>query len=770
MSRRFIPSFHFFNGNKLSPQWCEEAVNWCYHNTNNINLLQGKNIDEIEQYSSGDIDMEYFKKKMSKDLKGKLEKIGANSMQTDLNPAQYEPLPLIHDKITSAVAITDKIPFEVRCNATDSLAKKKREEDLQFLENKPNLEAILQPFADQIDLGKVDLGKTKHSAIPYSDNPYGLDLNDPDEKQVFIDLCYSLGVESAYEVIMQAEYDNKNLGQYRHLETVDQYKYGVSCHRGFQSNLTYRPDITYIHPSEISTPYSQLLDLSDNTHRVWETKETVLSIFNMFGDEIEDENALDMIINGDNGYCQNNKISPIEARNFHSFKTNLVYMEVKSVDWVGVKTMEDGNMTFSLEENDLDYKIEGQNTYTFFWLKNTKYFFQMDKLGYAHRKKGMEMYQGFSIDIYRSQTKSAVELSIGANRMAQIAYIKMLHAIIMSLPSGKVVDLKGMRSVLTGALKDGSSGHTMMSLINLAFEENKILIDTEDFTGKNDGQLKPFYEIPGGVKSEINGYIQIINEQDARISQFTGANPQLTGQSANPEGLIGLQKLLINSSINSLSYAQQAINYQYQKLFNIWGYVIKKGIDESKEVRDAYSSIVESQKVSIIEGLKDSALHTMGITISFTQREEEKDTWRRYFELLIQKGVINGSDLYMLNYITNPKEKFRLLAVKEKQFEKKAEQQRQDQYAQQQQLMQQQGQNQVAALGAETDGKIKEIYSKADAETQMMTLGNQLGISKSQMDGIIKHSLQRDRGIDQTRKAVETVKAKADAEQQKSLI
>ena len=89
--------------------------------------------------------------------------------------------------------------------------------------------------------------------------------------------------------------------------------------------------------------------------------------------------------------------------------------------------------------------------------------------------------------------------------------------------------------------KDENNQWTIDDLINLALEKNIMIGDTEGCDAKLDGQMKPFIDIPGCLKSEINGYITTIREAEQNISKITGINDQLTGQGVNSDGLLGLQ-------------------------------------------------------------------------------------------------------------------------------------------------------------------------------------------------------------------------------------
>lgn len=776
----FIPSFHFDNpADKLKPEWAMKAINYLYYNTRNFGLLEGKNVVEIEEYTSGDFDMRPYKR-MYKSIRNKDKRVPG---EPNLNPGmrreididqdmQFLPVAAIPVKINSATALVQKIPVEVTCTATDPLAAQKKNEDITFLKNKPKFEAELQEVADKLQIGQVDLGSTKHSSIPYTSSPYGLDLNEPDELDVFVGLLYNLSVESSFETILQEFYKLKQASQIKLLEIIDQFKFGVSVHRAFESSITHLPDAEYRYPIDIRVPFTRLPNMSDRTH-TWDFHSlTVLELFNNFSDEISSQEQLDLMINGDNvGYCACNGLGKVDAKNFDTFKIQMVYGEVKSVDYVGIGSNPKSKKGFEYLTADSDNakeKIWGQNTYCFWWLPGTKYVFNIHRLPYSHRKIGQEAFQGFSHNIYRSQKRGAVELCIPENKKIQIADIKLQHALIMSLPAGKYMDLKYMRGAMSG-LKDDTNGYTMTDIVNLAMERNIIIADTEGFDSKLDGQLKPFIEIPGGLKSEITGYISTKRECENNISRITGINDQVTGQGVNPEGLVGLQKLLVNASINSITYVNEGIQSQYQGLFNIWGSLAQASIAEGGAAKQGIINFIGSKKVSLIEGLDQVPMHTLGINVTISQREEERAKYQQTLEKLKLQGVISAADEYMLESVTNPKDKWALLAVREKLFLRRKTAEQQAQYAQQQQIVQQNGQNALAVTQQQGQTDKELIYAKGDVQAKIISLASQLGINAAQFDGVIKKALQDDRNRAQLDKSIGTLNVKNNLQQQEPL-
>lgn len=780
MASSFIPNFHlsFSPEQKLTPEWAREVVGYCYYNSNNISLLHDKKIDEIERYATGDIDMNKFKK-IFKSTKKKMEQSVPNGMLlTEEDELIYQPLAIIPPLINTATAIIQNKPVEISCTAYDPLAATKKKEDITFLKNKPEIENDLNQITSQMNIAPIDLGETEHSAVPYSNSPYGLDLADASDAEVFANIIYKLGVEVSFETALQAWYEIKRVEQIKLLETQDQFKWGVSVHECFESAMTGLPDARYVYPGNVFCPYSDLPDYSDRSHDYEPISMTPMELFNFFGNEICNEDELERVVIGGGGgddaygYCACNNMRGVNNKNWDNLKIQLLKFEVKSVDWVGVvsnpKSGRQSLTTDSSNKNCTDM-IWAQNTYIFYWLKNTKIFYGIHRLGFSKRTKGLESYQNFSKDIYRSQKKSAVENAIGENKTAQIAYIKMLWEIIQSKPTGAFIDLKYLTNALSG-LTDENAGYSVNELIDLFMQRNIMIGDSSGFDGANAAQFKPFYEIVGGLNFEkISGYLRVIIGAQQNIALLTGINQALTGQSTDKDALGVVERQRQTAAINALSYANDAIEIQYQKLINQWGYLIKKAVQGGGKPKEAIISIVGERKAEIIKRLDELPLHNIGISFKLTQREEERQEYAQRVFKLEAAGVLNSADIYMLKYIPNIKDRYALLAVRENAFQKRQAQIRQEQNAAAQQIEQQRGQNMVAKTQAEQQGQEKIVYAKGQVESNINLQKSQLDNNSKQYDAVIQKALQQDRSQGQIEKLLAGINAKGQSEQQKSL-
>lgn len=778
----FIPAFNFIPADqKLTPKFCNDVVNYFWFNGRRVNLLEGKDVEEIDGYSDGTYSLREYRR-MFKSMREQMRaeqnpNIDQNFIRNmDTTGIQMDRVALIPPKLNSGIATQQKIPIEITATCLDALAQKKKQEDLDFLRNKAKMEEILQPLYDSMNLGKVNLGSTEHSSVAFTAMPLDLDVEDEEEFRLFANLIYNLAPESAIETILQAFAEFKKIVQIRLLETRDQYKFGVSTHRAFSDKNTGLPNIEYLHPGSMYTDYSALPDYSDNMIRIIQHRVTPMELFKYFPNEICDEATLNKIVNFGNtedgwgaGYCYSNKIGKQERNTWNTFRMNLMEIEVKSVDNVMVAKKPKSNYKyFTNDETKCNNKVWAQNTYTFFWLPNTKWFFGIDRLGFAYRSKGSEVYTSFSTNIYKSQERSAVEHCITENKKAQMADIKLQFEIIMSSPPGKVIDLKYIRNVIDG-LADESDKYTMKQLIDKAIESNIHIIDSEGFENKQQGaQYLPVRELPGGLKDTILGYYKVRFEAERNIAAYLSVNDQLTGQSATPEGLVGLQKLLLSASINGLYYITEAIQSQYQSLFTVWAYYIQQAIKKGGAPKKAIENIVGSRKVEILRGLDDVPLHQIGITIKLSQREQERAENEQELQRLRQLGVLNAADIYEIRNTENPKDAAWLIAVKENRFQKRMEKQKREAYAANQKIAETQTQGMLQNTQAQTQGNIEEIGAETKGEAQLMLLADKLQLGQEYTKGLLKRKLQSDRIQGQTEKSLKTIDANKNAKLQEA--
>lgn len=779
----FIPALHFRPAaEKLTPEFCKEVVGFYYHNTRLRSLLHDKNVEEIESYASGNFSMKPFRRlfpslRKQEGIMNDPNISAEDKAKRDKTNIQWEPVALIVSKLNSAIAAVQNRAMEVTATCLDPLAQRKRKEDLEFLRNKNQMENVIQPLYDSMLLGKADLGGTKHSAISFTGLPLDLDIEDEQEFMFFANLIYNLAPEFAIETLLEVLKEIKKIPQLDYLEILDQFRFGVSSHQVLLDKMTDLPNYEYWHPRHIRTQPSLLPDFSDNTFRVIDMEITPMELLNRFPDEINGLEQLQQIVLGKGtdgtvgGYCDCNNIN-ITLGDFDTYKMSIKLCEIKSVDYVMLSQRKNSRFKLVVEDPTKPHEKKwAQNTYQFYWLYNTDSFFGIDRLPFSHRTAGEEILSFFSTNIYRSQTKSAVELCIGENKKAQIADIKLQQEIINALPTGWQVNKKGLRKAID-SLSTGPDDvkYTIDDLIEAGKEKNTWIFESDEFDGRPGQQQgqPPFTKIAGGLDRTIEGYYRVINECNQKISQYTGINDALTGQGTNPDTLIGLQKINAQASINAIDYVPKALLVQRKSLYNTWFNYIQTIIKKGGAGKDALEQMVGSRQIDIIKGLNEVPLHQIGIKISLGQRVEEKQDFKNQMYLKYQQGVLDTFDVWALENIPNPKEAAITMAIKEKRWAKKQDQMKQEQLAAQQQMIQTQGENMVKNTQAQVDGKAQLIQVQAQADDALQKSAAQLGLSAAQLEGIIKMKLQQDRNVAQKDKSLSTLGAKSSLDNQKS--
>lgn len=751
MRNSFLAQYHFA-GDKLSDKWCKEIANYICYQGGCVSLTDGKNLNEIEQYSTGDIDMRPFINNFKRYKRLVESKSGDNISNNDILNIAFQPLPLMVSKLNSAESLVTKRELDITVKALDVMAEELVKKDIEFLKNSEKIYAIKQELADELGQGDIQPEFTKNSSMPFSKVPLNLDLNDPAELTIFKSVLYKYIPEAAFENMLDIITKLKKIEEVERLLTRDQLKYGVSVVRTFVGEITGISEVQRVHPRNVYTPKSEYNDFRDIPYLYVPHNLTINEFFNEFGKEIGDEDKLYEIINGEGGYCECNHIAyDIPRENWGTSTICLNEIQVKVTDGVAYVENKSGNKqtlgSFDKFKDTKDVKgFFGENTYSFFWLNKTNYFFGKKKLGFAHRKQGLEAFSNFSYAIYRSQKKSAVEQCIGENKKAIIAGIKLNHEVLKALPNGKYIDLKYFRNGASALADEGKSmNETLKDLIDMALEENIVLGDTEGFDAQSEGNFVPVRDIAGGLTSTIASYVTIIRECQANISKYTGITDELVGFNNNPNLLNKAREILAEQSINSIDYLYQARLYQLRVIYNIIAWNIRETIRSGSIGKKTIERLIGAYKTNSIKDIASVGEHTFFLDINLGRTPEQIQAYQFSLMQMEQKGLLSRAERMIIENVSNTKEAFMLLSLLEDKSIRKIEAQREQQFQQQQALGQQRNEGLIAQEQKKIEGKLQEIYTTADANSKLMILGNQLGAGAEQIKAYQQRMLQSDR-------------------------
>jgi hypothetical protein len=786
----------FIDPIEKNDQWVLEAVKQLYDYGGAKNLLAGKRVRDIFAYAAGNHSMEKFnamfpeKKKRTRKTSGDrpTEQQLANHSTTLMDREtvvslgmDLEPLGILQQPLASALAQLHKQIVYVQFSAIDATSNANRKMDMDRMRNRPEFEKAIGGLRHVLKM-PLQLPQTMHNATTIDISALGLDPSKEDQLNIWANLFYKLRPESAFEVASTALMDAVNFKDKLDIESRDQIYFGVSTSKAYFSQITGLPDYDYVFPGHVYTPESELPDFSDQPYRYIKKFMNVEQILNAVGRDNMDEEVIHEIFEG---YWK--------AAGFSDWKWNkapmsrkqqgipIVYMEFKSFDVVRVerRVTNSGRMfsqvvpfghknNSSKKSTPTDF-IENkwpQQTYYAYWVPNTDHILKSGKVEGMFRAKGKENKSRFTIQINKTKDKSDVEQCMTAVDDAQRAYIKMQLSVIMAKPKGIYIDFKYMRAAAEtlGAELDLSAEE----LVNLFFIKNVMFGDTEDMDGQNEGNFMPFREIPGGLGSEVAEYLAIIRDAHDRIARLTGFNDALTGQTPGPDQLVGIQKLLLQSSINNLHYAQKAIKKQVENTVQCWAPMIQyicRSENKNTQARKALENIIGAYKIDVIRDMDDLSVSQFGLKVEDAPDEQAQAELRQLLFSLLQGQRIDLSDFFLVRRVMNYKDAEQILVLKERQkaLEQKEQMEKDRDAMMQAAQMKEQGASQREAMNVQAGLQTQALKNqgqenveaiKARLQLQLKDIENDIETRKKVLQGrqmtdklVAKHNLDNLKGV-----------------------
>lgn len=745
--------------------WILDVVKHYYMYGGAKNLLAGKRINDIFDYAAGKHSMAKFlamfpekKRRRKKNIDNRatnnelanhtdllMDKETAISLGMDM-----EPLGILQQPISSAISTLQKGLVYVGFSAIDSTSNANRKMDLDRIRNRPGFEEAIAPAKMLLKI-PLQAPNTQFNEPTVDINSLGLDPSKEDQLNIWANLFYKLRPESAFEVATDALMDITNFKDKIDLEKRDQVYFGCSTSKAYFSQITDMPDYDYIFPGHVYTPDSELPDFSDQPFRFIKKYMNLEQILNAVGkDHLKEEDVKKIFENSWKaaGYSDWKYDKAPAARKHLGIQ--VVYMEFKSFDVLQVERSitKSGRQHvavvpfgFKANENkrrDVSGYIQNkwpQQTYYAYWVPGTDHLLKSDKVVGLFRAKGKENKSRFTIQIYKSKEKSDVEQCMTAVDDAQRAYIKMQLSVIMAKPKGVYIDIKYLRHAAETLAAEIDI--SIDDLINLFTVKNVMLGDTEAMDGATEGNFPPFREIAGGIGAEITEYLSIIQDANRRIAQLTGFNDALTGQTPNPDQLVGIQKLLLQSSLNSLHYAQKAIKKQVENLVEAWAPMIQficRKENKQTEARKALENIIGSYKVDIINDMDDLSTSQFGLKIEDAPDEQAQSELKQLLFSLLQGQRIELSDYFLIRRVLNYKDAEQLLVLKERQ---KAQEQRAIESERNNAIRDAAGMKEQGAgqrLGMQIQGNLQEMQMKTQAQERIENMRGKLQIYIKQIE------------------------------------
>jgi len=426
-------------------------------------------------------------------------------------------------------------------------------------------------------------------------------------------------------------------------------------------------------------------------------------------------------------------------------------------DVLSMKKMSDGSTKTFLEDYyyskpDTEKRTVKRDRYQMVykgsWVIGTKYMFDCG-LQYdipRPEKKRPKL----SLNAYKYSDKSILASIIPNLDSFQLAWLKLQNASAMASPSGLAVEIGTLENITI----DGNK-MSPMDILQIKRETGDYLykLTTHHSEVNNPAASRAVTEIQGGIGSQLNEFIAIMDYNINIIRQQTGMNEVVDASTPNSDQPVRTSQMAVQSSNNALQPIYSGYTFikeQASKKIAL-RYQCQAANGEIK----GYLPSLGSNVVQLFVITKDVSYEDYAIKIQQKPTDEMKIAIRATIQKAVQLGPKNGgiseSDaLYIEEKIQNGNLKLArlFLASKERQYARQAE-------AMQRENMQLNGQNMQAQEQAKAQSMQAEIQLKTQGDMQL---------SKQQFE----QKMQEEQLKHQHRMAEIEAKASAEAESRAS--
>lgn len=317
-----------------------------------------------------------------------------------------------------------------------------------------------------------------------------------------------------------------------------------------------------------------------------------------------------------------------------------IMVDVADVEWLGCKSTVQTSVTRKREGNlainnvDEDYnlsereknkgkevkKYERQVVYKAKMILGTDHVFDyglLQNMPYRKDDKG-KMVPVMSYSFYKLSGPSLAEKCIGFVNDANMALLKK-RMIIKNLTTGQNIRIN--QSAFEN-VKINNKLQSPADLMALFRDEGFLIVDDKNPWGQNTSTSRPIDIIPSDVAQRLMECRRELEWNLSMIEQITGLNAIFSASTPSSETGLGVAKIAVNATENSIYTIIKAYENQFEQGLKIAAHFWKVKVyymDDKKRENFATDRAMEMIKVG-----KEIALHDFDIKLEAGMTEDEK--------------------------------------------------------------------------------------------------------------------------------------------------
>ena len=706
---------HNIDPKKKDKEWYKQYAEAVYadyvNNKLTIPFSTRAEIDLLRQYAKGNQPVTKYMDRLSPRDKKTHKRKGYMNVSWDI-------LSVIPKFKRVVMGMLDKMEYDVFIDALDE----------KSLSDKDSMK--WRVWANKVLSEELGEDPAATEGIPQIPGMPNFVPNSVEELEMMKDLgSFKLAMEIAYEKALNWSYDMSSWHDIKRRIFSDLFDIGISMAKDYVDPLTKQVRTRYVNPRDAIISYS-----SDPSHKNMKTagemRKMTIAQLREKAPEISDEEISEIADKYRNFENNNSAIetnSGTSPDNFEEY--DLYVMELEFVDYdlerYEKKTTSRGNHMYYSKPFDYNKKkTDKRQSHTakkkkirkVSWVIGTEIVFDWGEQTDIPKNDSEEVCLSFKA--YRENEKSILSSIVPLADNVQLTWLKMQNAIAMSAPSGIKVEVGALTGISMGGAKMGP-----LDILRLYRQTGDVVYKASthqsQFTGN---QPSPIDRISGGIGSELNEYITILNHDIEMIRQITGISPAMDASTLSTETPVGTSKMQVgatNNVMHNLFIGYKTLKTQLaQNMLVRWQVRIRSGDIKGLE------KAIGTNSVNIMKQSSKTRLEELGLIVQMRPSDQEKNEIK---QMAIQSsnakkqggiGIRMSDFMYISRLIDQGSIKLAqsYLAIKENQ-----EQERQDQVQAQLEQQRQAGAAQLAQQKSEQDlGKIQHTEaSKARKEIEV---------------------------------------------------
>lgn len=561
---------------------------------------------------------------------------------------------------------------------------------------------------------------------------------DMDELELMMNFTYKHKMAEEMEEIISAVLNLNEYDEVRKQIIQDCFDFGVCGIREYVENGAIK--VRKVYPENIITSYARRRDFKDLQHVGEITLMSIADIKQMAGDELSEEQYIDIAERYLNKYNNPSALPPQRGigADYETFKVPVLDMEFFSVNSLDIESRVDkrGNKISRVYKKPKKRKTNTYTTtsykvvYRAMWILDTEYVFNYGLQYNMKRKKDTLTdtslsYHIFAPEFHDMRASSIMEQVIPIADSIQLNWFKLQNAIASARPKGIQIALDAIENIPLGG---GGTEMTPKEVLDLFNKKGTLVYRYLDPTG-NASPYKPIEEIENGLGRDVVTYFNLIKENIQLIRDITGVNEYVDGSTVDPKTLSNVTRLAEEASTNSLYGIVEADRYLLESVSSD---IVVRAQDLQKQGRlsKRYVKTLGAETVKYL-GKQDSfSAREFGIKLEDRPDEIQKERLMQMASQYAMNGLIDLEDMVLIENTDNLKKAQYVLAHrykkrrKEKQQEAMMQQQANAQVQQQSAAQAAQMQQQVEMQNQQFQIQLTQL--KGELEMQLETLKSEL--------------------------------------------